>query len=140
MIDSLLHMVFSGLAIGIIVSAPMGPVGILCIQRTLNKGRWSGFYTGVGAALSDIFYCLLTGFGLSFIEGFLDRHQEIIQIIGSVVLIGFAIYLFKKNPSGQLKSQSSGISSLKKRYSDRISLHILQSVHTLPRHRSLCTI
>jgi hydroxypyruvate reductase len=62
----------------------MGPVGILCIQRTLNKGRWSGFYTGVGAALSDIFYCLLTGFGLSFIEGFLDRHQEIIQIIGSV--------------------------------------------------------
>ena len=114
MIDSLLHMVFSGLAIGIIVSAPMGPVGILCIQRTLNKGRWSGFYTGVGAALSDIFYCLLTGFGLSFIEGFLDRHQEIIQIIGSVVLIGFAIYLFKKNPSGQLKSQSSGISSLKK--------------------------
>ena len=114
MIDSLLHMVFSGLAIGIIVSAPMGPVGILCIQRTLNKGRWSGFYTGVGAALSDIFYCLLTGFGLSFIEGFLDRHQEIIQIIGSVVLIGFAIYLFKKNPSGQLKSQSSGIHRSKK--------------------------
>ena len=42
----------------------MGPVGILTIQRTLDKGRKTGFFTGVGATLSDIFYCLLTGFGL----------------------------------------------------------------------------
>ena len=75
MMDSLLHMIFAGLAIGIIVSAPMGPVGILCIQRTLNKGRLAGLFTGIGASASDIFYCLLTGFGLSFIEGFINARN-----------------------------------------------------------------
>lgn len=81
----------------------MGPVGILCIQRTLDKGRRPGFYTGVGAAISDLFYCLLTGFGLSFIQEFLEHNQNVIQLVGSAVLIGFGIYLFKKNPASSLK-------------------------------------
>lgn len=102
------YMLWRGLAIGVLVSAPMGPVGILCIQRTLDKGRRSGFYTGVGAAISDLFYCLLTGFGLSFIEDFIERNQNIIQLVGSAVLIGFAVYLFKKNPSGGLKKPLAG--------------------------------
>lgn len=101
--ENVFYMLWRGLAIGILVSAPMGPVGILCIQRTLDKGRHSGFYTGIGAAISDLFYCFLTGFGLSFIEDFIERNQNIIQLVGSAVLIGFAVYLFKKNPSGGLK-------------------------------------
>ncbi len=92
-----------GLAIGVMISAPMGPVGILCIQRTLNKGRLTGLYTGIGAAASDLFYCLLTGFGLSFIEEFLERNQNVIQLIGSIVLIAFSIYLWRKNPAKELK-------------------------------------
>ncbi len=91
-------MVVRGIAIGAIISAPMGPVGILCVQRTLDGGRRHGFYTGIGASISDLFYCLLTGFGLSFIEGFLQENQQVIQILGSVVLIGFGIYIMRKNP------------------------------------------
>lgn len=96
-------MLWRGIAIGILISAPMGPVGFLCIQRTLDKGRLTGLYTGVGAALSDLFYCLLTGFGLSFIEEFVERNQNVIQLIGSAVLIGFGIYLFRKNPAKTLR-------------------------------------
>lgn len=103
LIESLFYMIWRGIAIGVLVSAPMGPVGILCIQRTLDKGRKTGLYTGVGAALSDLFYCLITGFGLSFIEEFLERNQNVIQLIGSAVLIGFSVYLFKKNPATTLK-------------------------------------
>ncbi len=62
--EELLYMVLRGIIIGVVISAPMGPVGIFCIQRTLDKGRLSGFYTGVGAAISDLIYCLLTGFCL----------------------------------------------------------------------------
>ena len=102
-IESLIYMIWRGIAIGILISAPMGPVGILCIQRTLDKGRLTGLYTGVGAAISDLFYCLLTGFGLSFIEDFLERNQNIIQLIGSAVLIGFSVFLFKKNPATTLR-------------------------------------
>lgn len=102
--ESLLYVIWRGVAIGILISAPMGPVGILVIQRTLYKGRKSGLFTGVGAAISDLFYCILTGFGLSFIEEFLERNQNIIQLAGSAVLIAFAIYLFKKNPASSLKT------------------------------------
>lgn len=97
-----------GIAIGVMISAPMGPVGMLCIQRTLTKGRMTGLYTGIGAAVSDIIYCLLTGFGLSFIEDFLTRNQNIIQLLGSVVLIGFAVYLARKNPAASLHRPVGG--------------------------------
>ncbi len=113
-IESLFYMIWRGIAIGVLISAPMGPVGILCIQRTLDKGRRTGFYTGVGAAISDLLYCLLTGFGLSFIEEFLERNQNIIQLIGSAVLIGFGIFLFKKNPAQALRKPAIKDSSPKK--------------------------
>jgi len=103
-----------GLAIGIIISAPMGPVGILCVQRTLEKGRKTGFFTGVGAAISDIFYCLLTGFGLSLIEDFLKANENVIQIIGSIVIAAFGIYLFKSNPSRNLKKPDTSRTSGKR--------------------------
>lgn len=103
MIDHFINIMTSGFLIGILISAPMGPIGMLCIQRTLNKGRIAGLFTGIGAALSDFIYCLLTGFGLSFIEGFINRNQILLQILGSIVLIGFGVYLFKKNPARSLK-------------------------------------
>jgi len=112
--DFLLATIWRALAIGIFVSAPMGPVGILCIQRTLNKGQRAGFFTGVGASLSDLFYCMLTGFGLSFIEEFLERNQNIIQLTGSFLLIAFGVYLFRKNPSRSLKPVGSTSSSIKR--------------------------
>lgn len=93
-------MILRGLVIGVVISAPMGPVGIYCLQRTLDKGRLSGFYTGIGAAVSDFIYCLLTGFGLSFIEDFINNHRSPIQLIGSVVLIFFGIWLMRKQPDG----------------------------------------
>lgn len=97
-----------GMLIGVLVSAPMGPVGMLIIQRTLNRGRWPAFFTGVGAALSDMFYCLLTGFGLSFIDNFLTENQCFIQMFGSLVIVGFAIYLFQRNPARALQKPQEG--------------------------------
>lgn len=100
-----------GVAIGALISAPMGPIGMLVIQRTLSKGRWPAFFTGLGAAFSDLVYCLLTGFCLSFITGFLDTHQVAIQLIGGAVLGTFGLYLFKKNPTRSLKAADVQASS-----------------------------
>ncbi len=100
----MLYIIFTGVLIGVLISAPMGPIGVLVIQRTLNKGRWPAFFTGVGAALSDIIYCLLTGLGLSFVTDFIQDNQTILQVVGSVVLIIYGIYLFRNNPSRQLKA------------------------------------
>ena len=104
--ENLLYIIPRGIAIGILISAPMGPIGMLCIQRTLNKGRWPAFFTGIGAALSDIVYCLLTGLGISFITTFIENNQLELQILGGIVLIAFGVYLFKKNPTRALKPAS----------------------------------
>ena len=102
--EQMLYILPRGLAIGALISAPMGPIGMLIIQRTLSKGRWPGLFTGVGAALSDLVYCLLTGFGLSFITDFINEQQQWLQLVGGVVLAIFAIYLFRKNPTRSLKT------------------------------------
>jgi threonine/homoserine/homoserine lactone efflux protein len=81
----------------------MGPIGILCIQRTLNKGRNSGFFTGVGAAASDLFYCLLVGLGISLVTDFIADHVNLLQIIGSIILIVYAVYMIFHNPVSQIK-------------------------------------
>ncbi len=101
--EDLVYTALYGFLIGVLISAPMGPIGMLVIQRTLNKGRWPAFFTGVGASLSDLVYCLLTGLGLSFITDFIESNQIILQIVGSLVLIVYGCYLFRNNPSRSLK-------------------------------------
>lgn len=109
--ESLVHIFFAGIIIGIFVSAPMGPIGMLVIQRTLNKGRLAALFTGLGAALSDLIYSLLTGFGLSFINDFVESNRYILQVIGSVMLIIYAVYLFKANPSRSLNKPRNEVAN-----------------------------
>ncbi|MDE7097434.1 MAG: LysE family translocator, partial [Muribaculaceae bacterium] len=71
-----------------------------------DKGRRSAFFTGVGAAVSDLIYCLLTGFGLSFIEDFINTHRSPIQLLGSLVLIFFGIWLVRKKPDGSIAADA----------------------------------
>lgn len=100
--NEILYILPRALAIGILISAPMGPIGMLVIQRTLSKGRWPAFFTGIGAAFSDLFYCLLTGLGISFITDFIEQHQFMLQVVGSIVLAAFGVYLYRKNPTRAL--------------------------------------
>ncbi len=104
---TILDLLVKGLIVGVVVSAPLGPVGVLCIQRTLNKGRWYGFVTGLGAALSDIGYALLTGYGMSFMDEFLTKNQILLQVIGSIMLFIFGIYTFRSNPVQSIRPISS---------------------------------
>ncbi len=107
---TLLDLTMKGLIIGVVASAPMGPVGVLCIQRTLNKGRWYGLVTGVGAAISDLIYALATGFGMSFVVEFIEQPQTMywLQLIGSVMLFGFGYYTFRTKPQLRPTSQNKG--------------------------------
>ena len=107
MLEAIINILVKGFIIGVIVSAPLGPVGVLCIPWTLNKGRWYGFVTGVGASMSDILYALATGYGMSFIADFLSRQIYWLQIIGSVLLLIFGIYTFRSNPVKSIRPVSS---------------------------------
>ena len=101
----MLGLISKGIVIGVLVSAPMGPIGMLCIQRTLNKGRWHGFVTGLGAALSDVIYAALTCLGMGVVVNFVEANQTPLQLIGSIVLGIFGYYIFQSNPVRNLKKQ-----------------------------------
>ena len=99
---SAVELILKGLLIGVVVSAPLGPVGVMCIRRTLNKGRWHGFLTGIGASFSDLIYAGITAFGMSFVYDFIknERNMFLLQLVGGVLLLIFGYYTFRSNPRG----------------------------------------
>lgn len=108
------QLLLKGLLVGIIVSAPMGPIGVLCIQRTMQKGRVYGLVTGAGAALSDIIYAIMTGFGMSFVMNIIDNEFNLflLKLVGSAMLFGFGIYMFRTDPRKCLRPASKSKGSL----------------------------
>ncbi len=110
--DILITCIVQGILIGIVVSAPMGPVGMLVIQRTLYRGRYAGFMSGLGATVSDLFYAVLTGLGMAFAIDFIEANQQLLQILGSVVLAAFGVYLYRQNPTNNLKKRGNSKLSL----------------------------
>ena len=85
----MLDIIIKGVIIGLFISIPLGPIGMLCIQRTLNRGRKYGIATGLGATTSDLIYTFITLFFLTIVIDIVEQNRTLIQISGSVILIGF---------------------------------------------------
>lgn len=103
----MIETIYKGIIIGVIVSAPMGPIGILCVQRTLSRGRLHGLATGLGAMVSDLIYATVTLIGLGFIDNIIKDNQLLIQVIGSIIIILFGVLLFYTNPLKILKPSTN---------------------------------
>ncbi len=87
-----------GLFIGFAVAAPVGPIGVLCIRRTLTHGRLAGFISGLGAASADACYGFVAAFGLTAISGFLLDAQEFLRFGGGAFLIWLGIRAWRSKP------------------------------------------
>lgn len=103
--------IIEGITIGLCTSIPVGPIAILIIQRTLQKGRLHGFFSGLGAASSDTFYALLAIVGLSVVLSFIEENKLIIQIAGSAIMMIFGIYIFFQNPAKNIEKSKGEKSS-----------------------------
>ncbi len=100
-----------GILIGFLASLPVGPVSILIIQRTINRNRQAGFYSGVGATLSDTLYAAAAGFGMALLIGYITENEFWIRLIGSAVLVLFGGFIFFSSPGqdnqkGKIKKNS----------------------------------
>jgi threonine/homoserine/homoserine lactone efflux protein len=84
----------AGILIGVLVSAPVGPVNVLCIQRAIERGFWGGIAAGLGAVLGDGLIALFAAFSVGAISGAVQYHRTAIQLIGGLALIGFGAKLF----------------------------------------------
>ena len=88
-----------GLIIGFSIAVPVGPIGILCIQRTLTQGRWIGLLSGLGAATADAVYGAVAGFGLTAISGILITQVLWFRVIGGAFLCYLGIKTFLAKPA-----------------------------------------
>ena len=108
-----LNLLWKGMLTGLAVSIPLGPLGILCIQRTVNKNWKSGIFSGIGIATADTFYAFVAGFSLSIIIDFIQKYELYFKLVGFFVLIILGIYIFRSNPTKQIqKYKKKGSSHL----------------------------
>lgn len=90
---------FRGLLIGLSIAAPVGPIGVLCIRRTLADGRAAGFASGLGAATADALFGCVAGFGLTFISGVLLEQQLWLRLIGGLFLCYLGVKTLLSRPA-----------------------------------------
>jgi len=88
-----------GLVIGLLVAAPVGPVNVLCIHRAVDRGFWSGVAAGTGAVLGDGFIAFLAALGVGALPATIYEYRNVIQLVGGLALIGFAVKLYFTAPS-----------------------------------------
>lgn len=96
--------ILKGFAVGMCASAPIGPIAILVVQKSLSKGHKAGFVSGLGASVVDTFYASIAIFALAFAQKFIDQHQNMILLAGGAVLIAVGISMAFSNPFRRLKA------------------------------------
>ena len=92
-----------GFLVEMCASAPIGPIAILVIQKSLSKGHKAGFVSGLGASVVDTFYAFIAIFALAFAQKLIERHQTVILLAGGVVLIALGISMAFSNPFRKMK-------------------------------------
>ena len=89
-----------GAVIGFSIAAPVGPIGLLCIRRSLSEGRWVGLFTGLGAATADAVYGGIAGFGLTAVSSVLVAYRVWLALFGGLFLLYLGIRTFISAPAG----------------------------------------
>lgn len=101
--------VAQGMLLGFSIAAPVGPLGVLCIRRTLVSGPWIGLMTGLGAATADAFYGCIAGLGLTLVTPLLTQHQVWIRAVGGVFLCGLGLRLLIRLREPPAQSRSGAV-------------------------------
>ncbi len=91
-------LLITGIGVGIVFSAPVGPVNILCVQRAFRGGFLSGLAAGLGAALADTFFAAVSAFGVTAVSGFVEGHSTWLQAIGGLLLVVFGLRIANARP------------------------------------------
>ena len=122
---------FRGLLIGLSIAAPVGPIGVLCIRRTLAEGRAAGLVSGLGAATADALYGFMAAFGLTFISGFLIRQEIWFRLIGGLFLCYLGAKTLLVRPAGPALPTPAGGRGLLAAYTSTLFLTLTNPITIL---------
>ena len=103
---NIIGLIISGIVIGLIAAAPIGPVNLICIRRTLAFGPLNGFMAGLGAAFGDGVFATVIGFGVTAVAHWIEGYSLYLQIVGGILLLSFGIHTYLTLPDPSLKEQA----------------------------------
>ena len=132
MFVELLKILFGGLCVGLASSVTVGPVAVLCIQRTLSKGHLSGFISSMGVVCADTLMAILAFSVYALIKSYIDEYSYIIQLVGGLFVVIVGVFIFFKNPVPQIRKNKTGQSLLWQDFGSMFGFTLANFVVVIP--------
>lgn len=111
-IVDIIKILIGGLCVGLASSVTVGPVAVLCIQRTLSRGYFSGIFSGLGVAVADTLMAILSFTLYALLKEYIDKYNTVIMVCGGIFVIIVGIFIFFKNPVPQVRKNRTGTNAL----------------------------
>lgn len=116
------EVMFRGIMAGFLASITLGPVAVMCIQRTLSKNRASGFVSGLGATTADSIFAMAAYFFVAIISPFIEANLLVFKVAGGLCVVAVGVHFLLKNPVVQIRRNRAGKSSLWQDYASTFAL------------------
>lgn len=128
----ILELLFRGICVGVAASITVGPVAVLCIQRTLSKSRKSGIVSGIGVACADTFMAMAALFFYSMLQTQIEQYNTLLRVIGGIFVVIVGVYIFAQNPVPQIRRNRAGKTSLGQDFASIFGLTIANFIMVIP--------
>lgn len=128
----ILSVLLRGICVGVAASITVGPVAVLCIQRTLSKSRRSGIVSGIGVACADTFMAMCALFFYSILQGQIEQYSTLLRVIGGIFVVIVGVYIFAQNPVPQIRRNRAGKTSLWQDFASIFGLTIANFIMVIP--------
>jgi threonine/homoserine/homoserine lactone efflux protein len=132
MIVEIIEILIGGLLVGLASSVTVGPVAVLCIQRTLSRGYLSGIFSGLGVASADTLMAILAFSVYALLKSYIDQYNTIIQFCGGLFVVIVGVLIFFKNPVPQIRKNRTGRSALWQDFASMFGFTLANFVVVIP--------
>lgn len=132
MIFNIFEILFAGMCVGLASSVTVGPVAVLCIQRTLSKGHLSGLISGMGVAVADALLAILAFSVFALLKSYIDEYYTAIQICAGIFVILVGLFIFFKNPVPQIRKNRAGKKNLWQDFASMFGFTLANFVVIIP--------
>lgn len=132
MLITILEIFLRGLAVGLAASITVGPVAVLCIQRTLSKTTRAGIFSGLGVACADTLMAIIAYFFYAMMQAQIERYSHILSIVGGIFVVIVGVFIFFQNPVPQIRRNRAGNTTLWKDFASMFGFTIANFVVVIP--------
>ncbi len=132
MLVTIIEILLRGFAVGVAASITVGPVAVLCIQRTLSKTTRAGIVSGLGVACADTLMAIIAYFFYAMMQAQIDKYRHILSLVGGIFVVIVGVYIFFQNPVPQIRRNRAGNTTLWKDFASMFGFTIANFVVVIP--------